>query len=212
MPRQQGIQFHGYASLSGFLLATVGARNLNRCQHQLQVFEMVNVEHLPEHNKEVGHKYFDALTRLPWTDVVRDRGASWHSLRSIFIHTLRAVDYWLDALEGADKHADTAFDEYQSMEDLKHRMAQVERSMNEYLKRLSRAELDRLVEIAENGEIVRARIEDILIHLFEETVHRRGYVIASCWQMDVEPPAMGWRGLQTVLHGSSPFLMHAMSA
>ena len=60
MLHQQGIRFHEYAKLFGILLATAGARNLNRDQHQLLISMMVNIERLLEYNMEVGRKYFDA--------------------------------------------------------------------------------------------------------------------------------------------------------
>ena len=45
------------------------------------------------------------------------------------------------------------------------------------------------------GETVEVTAEDILIHLFEEEVHHRGELIALLWQMDIEPPLMGWKYL-----------------
>ena len=45
------------------------------------------------------------------------------------------------------------------------------------------------------GETVEVTAEDILIHLFEEEVHHRGELFALLWQMDIEPPLMGWKYL-----------------
>jgi uncharacterized damage-inducible protein DinB len=45
------------------------------------------------------------------------------------------------------------------------------------------------------GRDVEVTAEDILIHVFEEEVHHRGELIALLWQMDVEPPLMGWKFL-----------------
>jgi uncharacterized damage-inducible protein DinB len=38
------------------------------------------------------------------------------------------------------------------------------------------------------------RVEDILIHASLENIHHFGELIAMLWQMDVEPPHMGWLG------------------
>jgi uncharacterized damage-inducible protein DinB len=38
------------------------------------------------------------------------------------------------------------------------------------------------------------RVEDILIHAALENIHHFGELIAMLWQIDVEPPHMGWLG------------------
>ncbi len=53
---------------------------------------MVDVGKLIEYNKEVRHRYLDALVKLPWDEFVKNREASWYSIRNIFIHTLNAID------------------------------------------------------------------------------------------------------------------------
>jgi uncharacterized damage-inducible protein DinB len=32
----------------------------------------------------------------------------------------------------------------------------------------------------------------VLIHVFTEELHHRGEIIAILWQMDIQPPDMGW--------------------
>jgi uncharacterized damage-inducible protein DinB len=44
-------------------------------------------------------------------------------------------------------------------------------------------------------ETVEVTAEDVLIHVFEEEVHHRGELIALLWQMEIEPPLMGWKYL-----------------
>ena len=34
-------------------------------------------------------------------------------------------------------------------------------------------------------------VKDMLIHVFAE-LHHRGEIIAILWQMDIQPPDMGW--------------------
>ena len=59
---------------------------------------MVDVRELLNYNEEVRHRYLDALAKLPWDELIKNREASFHSLRNIFIHTLGATDHWLDLL------------------------------------------------------------------------------------------------------------------
>ena len=49
---------------------------------------MVDVRKLIEYNEEVRHRYLDSLAKLPWEELTKNREASFHSLRNIFIHTL----------------------------------------------------------------------------------------------------------------------------
>jgi uncharacterized damage-inducible protein DinB len=52
---------------------------------------MVEVVKLLEYNRDVRHRYFDALAKLPWKKLVKNREASFHAIRNIFIHTLNAT-------------------------------------------------------------------------------------------------------------------------
>jgi uncharacterized damage-inducible protein DinB len=54
---------------------------------------MVEVAKLFEYNRNVRHRYFDALAKVPWKELVKNREASFHSIRNIFIHTLNATDF-----------------------------------------------------------------------------------------------------------------------
>ena len=37
-----------------------------------------------------------------------------------------------------------------------------------------------------------SQVKDVLIHVFTEELHHRGEIIAILWQMDIQPPDMGW--------------------
>lgn len=157
---------------------------------------MVDVKNLLEYNEEVRHRYFDALTKLPWDELVKNREASFHSLRNIFIHTLGAIDYWLDFLLKEQLHSHREFNEYNSIEDIRRYMQQVEARLHRYLDSLSSKELmKKYTRTNDAGENIEITAEDVLIHVFEEEVHHRGEIIGLLWQMGVEPPLMGWKNL-----------------
>jgi uncharacterized damage-inducible protein DinB len=157
---------------------------------------MVDVRRLLEYNQEVRHRYFDVLARLPWEELARNREASFHSLRNIFIHTVGAVDYWLDFLLNEKLRSQGKFDEYTSIGDVRGYMERVEVRMGRYLDLLTPDKLMVKYSTAnDRGENVEVTAEDVLIHVFEEEVHHRGELIALLWQMGVEPPLMGWKYL-----------------
>ncbi len=98
----------------------------------------VEVKQLLEYNELIRHRYFEALAQLPWSEFVKNREASFHSLRNIFIHTLGAIDYWLDFLQKEDSHSHKKFDDYRTMQEVKTYMEHVENRMHRYLDSLPR--------------------------------------------------------------------------
>lgn len=157
---------------------------------------MVDVKELLKYNRTVRHRYFDACAKLSWAEFTRDRGASFSSIRNIFVHTLGAIDYWLDFLQKESLRSEKKFDEYKTFNDVRVYMQQVEKRMDDYLRKLSEKGLKRTFAVTgEDHRIHRFTAEDVLIHVFEEEVHHRGELIALFWQMDVDPPSMEWKGL-----------------
>lgn len=156
---------------------------------------MVDIRKLIEYNEDVRHRYLNVLAKLPWNDFVKNRKASWHSLRNIFIHTLGAADHWLDLLTG-QRQIRKGFDDYKTMKDVENYMHHVETRMRDYLNSLTPEGLMATFRVTNDAsEAVEVTAEDVLIHVFEEEVHHRGELIALLWQMDIEPPPMGWKYL-----------------
>lgn len=157
---------------------------------------MVDIKQLLEYSEDIRHRYFEALAKLSWEEFTANREASFHSLRNIFIHTLGAVDYWLDFLQKQSLHSRRKFDEYQTYQDVKIYMEHVETRMHGYLKTLPVNGLQTKYTVTNDAnETVEITAEDVLIHVFEEEVHHRGELIALLWQIGIEPPLMGWKNL-----------------
>ncbi len=157
---------------------------------------MVEVRQLLEYSEMVRHRYFEALARLPWNEFVKNREASFHSLRNIFIHTMGAIDYWLDFLQKENLHSHRKFDEYRTVQDVRTYMEHVETRMRDYFNSLPTGGLKKKYAVKNDAnQTVEITAEDVLIHVFEEEVHHRGELIALLWQMNIEPPSMGWKGL-----------------
>ena len=157
---------------------------------------MVDVRKLLEYNENVRHRYFETLTRLSWGEFTENREASFHSIRNIFVHTLSAIDYWLDFLQNVNLRSKRKYDEYGTFDEVRAYMEHVEKRTHEYMDSLSKEGLDKTYRGKDDdGKISEVTAEDILIHVFEEEVHHRGELIALLWQMNVEPPPMGWKNL-----------------
>jgi uncharacterized damage-inducible protein DinB len=157
---------------------------------------VVDIGALLKYNARVRRTYFESFTKLSWDEFTKNREASFHSIRNIFIHTLNAVDYWLCFLKKEEFKPHPKFDEYRTFQDIEEYMEHVEKRMDNYLKSLSPTKLSETFTATEDdGKAVEVTAEDVLIHVFEEEVHHRGELIALLWQMGIEPPMMSWKGL-----------------
>ena len=62
-----------------------------------------------------------------------------------------------------------------------------------YLSLLKPDDLYKSVSRINNDGIRRTTIvKDVLIHVITEELHHRGEIIATLWQMNIQPPDMGW--------------------
>jgi uncharacterized damage-inducible protein DinB len=155
---------------------------------------MVEIQKLLEYNEAVRHEYFAKLKTLSWKEFTKNREASFHSMRNIFVHVMGATDYWLDFLQNLHSRKD--YDKYGTFEEVGAYMKHVEKRMHEYLKSLTAEGLNKTYTIkTDEGKTIKITAEDVLIHVFEEEVHHRGELIALLWQIGIEPPPMGWKDL-----------------
>jgi len=157
---------------------------------------MVDIEELLEYNEAIRHRYFETFTKLPWKELTKNREASFHSMKNIFVHTLGAIDYWLDFLQKQDLHSKKDYDEYKTIEQVKAYMKHVEKRMHNYLDSLSPEKFRKTYTLKDDsGKPCKITAEDVLIHVFEEEIYHRGELNALLWQMGIDPPPMGWKNL-----------------
>jgi len=157
---------------------------------------MVKIKQLLEYNEAIRHRYFETLTKLSWKEFTKNREASFHSMKNIFVHTLGAIDYWLDILQKQNQQSKKDYDEYRSIEEVKAYMERVEKRMHAYLNSLSTEKLRKIHTLKDDsGKTQKVTAENVLIHVFEEEIHHRGELNALLWQMGIDPPPMGYLGL-----------------
>lgn len=150
-----------------------------------------------EYSQLLRNRYLEQLATLPWEEVVKSRGASFDSLRNILLHTVDAEDRMVNyVIPGRVKDwVSRSPDEFQDMASVRKRAKEVESKSETYVARITPAELERKVEYSRPGmPPVPVRVEDILVHVVLEDIHHFGELIALLWQIDVEPPHMGWIG------------------
>ncbi len=147
-----------------------------------------------EYSQYLRHRYLDTLSGISWDEVVKDRGASFDSLRDIYLHCIDVLDFLVNHLiQGDTERPSISFDDYDNIEKIRAYLDRVESDANAYLSKITPEELSRVIERKfSDGTVVQVTVEDMLIHFFQEETHHRGEFIALLWQMNIEPPHLGW--------------------
>ncbi len=134
---------------------------------------------LLDYSQDLRHRYFQTLSRLPWTEVIKGRGASFPSLKDIFLHMIFVTDAYINyALQGNKNYPEVKLEEYDSIEKIKRYMDDVEIRAGANLAKMTPEQLE--------------KSETLLLDFFQEETHHRGELLALLWQMDVEPPHRGF--------------------
>jgi len=150
---------------------------------------------LLEYSQYLRHRYLETLGKLPWDEVVKDRGASFNSLRNIYLHSVSVLDFNANyVIQGDANYPRINYDDYDSIEKINRYLEQVESKANAYLSNATLVELSRKVDRKRSidGSTFTVTVEDILIDSFQEETHHRGELLGLLWQMDVSPPHVGW--------------------
>ena len=149
---------------------------------------------LLEYSQYLRHKYLETLSKLPWEEVVKDRCASFGSLRDIYLHCVSVLDFYVNHLpHGNTNYTRTNYADYDCIEKISAYVEQVESKANAYLSKVTPEELSRKIERKlRDGTTITVTVEDVLIDFFQEETHHRGELMALLWQIDVCPPHEGW--------------------
>jgi len=153
---------------------------------------VVDIRDLLAYNGVERRAFFRSFRKISWDELIKNREASFNSIRNIFIHALNAENHWLDFLHGEPERSYKEFDDYKTLEEIEAYMQHVERRMNKYLKSLSPQGLEKEYHGEGKEKHKRATAEEILVHIFEEEIHHRGELIALYWQMGIKPPLVDY--------------------
>ena len=92
---------------------------------------------LLDYSRFLRRRYFEALSKLPWEDLVKDRGTSFPSLKDIFVHMVFVLDAYINyILQGNPDYPHISYSDYDSMDKIKNYMAQVEATASANLNKL----------------------------------------------------------------------------
>ncbi len=150
-----------------------------------------------EYSQILRNRYLEKIATLSWEEVTKSRGASFDSLREILLHTIDAEDKLVNyVISGRTKDwVSRNPDEFRDMDSIRKCASEVESKAKAYVANMKPAELERKLELPRAGmPSMLVQVEDILAHAALENIHHFGELIALFWQIDVEPPHMGWIG------------------
>jgi len=148
------------------------------------------------YNSDVRKKYLDAFEDLPWHEIIRDHGGSFHSMRNIFLHVLDAYRYWLEYGIKDDLRQYTSVDGecFKNVDDMRRYERTVDSLVTDLVEGLTEEDLMTSYSIHDGNEIIHATMEAILMHMIEEELQHRGELNCMFWQQDIDPPITGYVG------------------
>jgi uncharacterized damage-inducible protein DinB len=135
------------------------------------------------------------MAEIPWEAVTESSGASFDSIRDIFIHSLQAEQFWIRRLSGKNTEGiiGAPFAKYTGVNSIQEFADKVEAETNEYLEKLTNQRLQSVFEYkGRDGNVNRNETEDILMHIIEEEIHHRGEILCIYWQHDIPPPYISY--------------------
>jgi len=152
---------------------------------------LLDIRDLFRYNWHCRRKFLKSMAEIPWETVTESCGASFDSIRDIFVHSLQAEHSWIRRLAGksTDGIYETAFSKFASVKDMHDYANLVESETNDYLNTLTNEKLESIFEYrGRDGKTHRYKVEDVLMHLVEEEIHHRGELLCIFWQHDIQPP------------------------
>jgi uncharacterized damage-inducible protein DinB len=155
----------------------------------------MDIRDLIEYNWYSQRKFLDSIERLPWKAVVEDMGASFGSIRNIFLHSLEAEQGFFRHLASGKIGEWPSHDydgEFPDVGAMRRYMNEVEAEGRAYLKTLGPKGLDKPFPIPWHKKSF--RVEDVLMSVVGECVFHSGEIMSLMWQIDAEPPYEDYAG------------------
>ncbi|GAH03017.1 unnamed protein product [marine sediment metagenome] len=140
-------------------------------------------------------RYLQTLKELHWEEVVKDRGASFSSIRDILLHALNIEDRMINyiATGKVQEWVQGDVGNFVDFSSIEKRVNEVEGKVDAYLKKLSERELARDVVVPRRrGPPSTMTVEDLLVQVAIENIAHMGEFIAILWRIDERPPFMSW--------------------
>jgi uncharacterized damage-inducible protein DinB len=158
--------------------------------------EISDFKELFNYNHTVRQNYIDTFKqKLSWEDMIKNWETGWLSLKDTLLHIIWVEDSWINysVQDLEDPNRPFPYSDYNSWNSIDDYNFNSTAKMSNYLDSLTSNDLWRPVSRMNIDGIRRSTIvRDVLIHVIIEELHHRGEIIAILWQMNFQPPDMGW--------------------
>lgn len=158
--------------------------------------ELDSVKEWYKYNSYARKKYLNFIfTKVPEEERYKDRGASHPSIVDIYIHVLDGYRYWfIYFYEGkVSEYEPLSIGKRYTRNETEAEEKKVDSHITSLLEKLTPDDLEREVQVRDNGETLQFQLRGILIHMIEEELQHRGELNVLFWQLDIDPPLMGLR-------------------
>jgi uncharacterized damage-inducible protein DinB len=130
----------------------------------------------------VRRRFLERMRGLPWEEVVKNREASFYSMKNIMLHMVDNEDWIINWViqDKSTMHRRRKWEEYPSFESVEQHMNEVEETANGHLSALGPDELRRHVRLVlGNGESFDLSVEECLLQAFTEQMFHMGPVFPT---------------------------------
>jgi len=157
----------------------------------------MTVTDLVRYNLVVRELYLEALSKLPWGEVIEPKGLSFDSARNVFLHLTLVEDRWINYTlrNRFPEWRDPDFEAYKDIDSLREYATYTRKRTERFLENLKPEDLYRKVTNPWGDRPdTQITIETALTHMVMEDMIHYGELSAVLWQMDREAPYLSfWR-------------------
>jgi uncharacterized damage-inducible protein DinB len=143
----------------------------------------------------VRRNFAEKLAELPVDVVVKNREASFYTMKNILLHIIDNEDWIVNwVIHGKSReYARKKSEEYTDMTQVLQHLDEVEGKTRAFLKTANDQEFNRRVDfVLSSGKSFNLSVEECLFQSFTEQLYHLGELIALLWQDNIEPPKMQW--------------------
>jgi uncharacterized damage-inducible protein DinB len=143
---------------------------------------------LYDYNSWANHRTLDASTSVSEEQFTRDLRSSFRSVRDTLVHIMLVEWLWLERWRGRSPDKYPPATDFPTLESVRRRWSEVERSLLEYIAALTQQDLDRVISHKTLAGVPQAApLWQMLQHLVNHGTYHRGQVATMLRQLDAKP-------------------------
>ena len=158
---------------------------------------MFTIQELYSYSTAVRRKFARKLTTLPTSIPLKNREASFHSMKNILVHMIYVEDWLVNSAilgKGKTSYREPNFDSF-DMRGAMSYLDDVESNTKAFLKDAGEGELRRKISLRfspRQKHPYNLTVEECLLQSITEQLYHIGELIGFMWQENIRPPNMQW--------------------